>query len=66
MKYYGLEYKIGSEECSILWETESDSLSGAMGLIKPEIGFEYEVVSEVDIMNEINKYYDVEAETFLH
>lgn len=66
MKYYALEYKIGSDDASILWETESDSLSAAMALIKPEPGFEYEVVSETEIMEEINKYYDVEAETFLH
>lgn len=62
MKYYALEYDLNSkdpDEASILWETESESLTEAMKLVKVRPGFEYEVVSETEIMEEINKYYDV-------
>jgi hypothetical protein len=46
-------------EGQILFETESESLTEAMKLAKIVPGHEYEVVSETEIMEEINKYYDV-------
>jgi hypothetical protein len=64
MKYYALAYNLNSEdpdEASILWETESESLTETMKLVKPQPGFEYEVVSETDILEEINKLYEVDG-----
>jgi hypothetical protein len=67
MKYYVLKYKLDSDdplEGEILWETEADSLTAAMKLVKVEKNCEYEVVSETDILEQLNKYHDVE--TLLH
>jgi hypothetical protein len=65
MKYYALAYDMNSKdpdpEGSILWETESESLTETMSLVKVQPGFEYEVVSEQDILEEVEKYYDTEV-----
>jgi hypothetical protein len=69
MKYYALAYDMNGkdpDEGSILWETESESMSETMSLVKVMPGFEYEVVTEQDILEEVQKYYDTDAEVYLH
>lgn len=45
-------------EASILWETESTSITETMKLVVQKPGFEYEIVSEQDIKEDIEKLYD--------
>lgn len=63
MKFYALEYDLSedSPEARILWETETTSITETMKLVNQKIGFEYEVVSEAEILEEAQKLYDVEA-----
>lgn len=67
MLYYVLEYDMTEEnpEGSILWETESASITEAMKMVAPKPNHEYEVVSEKDILEDIQKIYDVE-DSFLN
>lgn len=60
MLYYALEYDMDDEknEASILWETESTSITETMKLVVQKPGFEYEIVSEQDIKEDIEKLYD--------
>lgn len=66
MKYFVLEYDMSEldPEAKILFETEADSLTEAMKLVKVRPNCEYEVVTDQDIIAEIEKYYEVES--FLH
>src|SRR5436189_240149 len=55
MKFYVLEYDLNSEnpnEASILWETESESLTEARNLASMRPGCDYDVVSEINIKNQ--------------
>lgn len=63
MKYYVLEFDLQSEdpnEGKILFHTESDSLTEAMKSVTVRENCEYEIVTELDILEEIQKYYDCE------
>lgn len=65
MTYYVLEYDLNSsdpDEASILWETQSESLTESMKLATIRPGFEYEVVSEVQIMEIINELSDTDTD----
>lgn len=62
MLYYVLEYDMTKEnpEGSILWETESTSITETMKLVIQKPNHEYEVVSEQQIKEDIEKLYDLE------
>ena len=62
MLYYALEYNMLEDkpEASILWETESSSVTETMKLVTKKPNHEYEIVSEQQIKEDIEKLYDIE------
>lgn len=70
MKYYALEFDLSEKdpEGKVLWETESEMISETMKLAIPfqKPNHEYEVISESEIMDVAQKYYDTDEFPLLH